>query len=68
MAGNPDIRRALAELTPGEPVRLRLEDGQDITGIFRRADDAVYLERPNARVEVNRIAGILIDLRTQDPE
>lgn len=68
MARTAEIRRALGELTPGEPVRLRLDGGRDVIGVFRRVDGAVYLERPKARIEVDHITDILIDLRTQDPE
>jgi hypothetical protein len=66
-----EVKRSLARYRPGQPIHLRLEDGSRLTGTFRCADnrdDVVYLERPEARVEMSRIAGILVDVSTQGPE
>ena len=63
------VRDALAQLRPGDEIRLRLDSGEEVVGIMGSVDTgAVLLEGNREPVDIARITGILIDISTEGPE
>jgi hypothetical protein len=78
LSDSAEIRNRLATLSPGAKIRVRLEDGSELTGTYRGLDgDQVQLEDgtgadvdgvATASIDVGTVDTVLMDVSSTGPE
>lgn len=78
MAITPDVRDHLAKLPAGTKVRIKLSDGDEVSGIYRGVEDgevqignaaaADAEDTVTAALAVDKVETVLLDVSTSGPE